>query len=75
MKNLETAKVTTFYLLLVEFTQIRGGKESYAYAICMYLLWKHFWIKKTAPPSIKKLNENIGRITGFIQKFSRKWQV
>jgi hypothetical protein len=71
MKNLEIAKVITFYLLLVEFTQIRGGKESYTYAICMYLLW----IKKTAPPSIKKLNENIGRITGFIQKFSRKWQV
>jgi hypothetical protein len=41
----------------------------------MYLLWKNFWIKKTALLSIKKLNENIGRISGCILKFSRKWQV
>jgi hypothetical protein len=65
-------------LLLVEFTKIRGTqnvarKQSYTYA--MYLLWKNFWIKKTALPSIKKLNENIGRIFGCILKFSRKWQV
>jgi hypothetical protein len=65
-------------LLLVEFTKIRGTqnvgrKQSYTYA--MYLLWKNFWIKKTVLPSIKKLNENIGRIFGCILKFSRKWQV
>jgi hypothetical protein len=47
-------------LLLVEFTKIRGTqnfgrKQSYTYAISMYLLWKIFWIKKTALPSIKKI--------------------
>jgi hypothetical protein len=67
-------------LLLVEFTKIRGTqnfrrKQSYTYAICTYLLWKNFWIKKTAILSIKKLNEKIGRISGCILKFSRKWQV
>jgi hypothetical protein len=31
----------------------------------MYLLWKKMWIKK----------QHIGRIFGFILKFSRKWQV
>jgi hypothetical protein len=41
----------------------------------MYLLWKIFWIKKTTSFQKKKLNENIGRIFGFILKFSRKYQV
>jgi hypothetical protein len=47
-------------LLLVEFTKIRGTqnfgrKQFYTYAICMYLIWKKIWIKKTALPSIKKI--------------------
>jgi hypothetical protein len=59
-------------LLLVEFTKIRGTqnfgrKQSYTYAICTYY-GKIFWIKKTALPSIKKINENIGRISGCILK-------
>jgi hypothetical protein len=86
---LETAKTITFLtnsliiiwreghlahvarnLLLVEFTKIRGTqnfgrKQSYTYAIGMYLLWKKNWIKK----------QHLGRIFGFILKFSRKGQV
>jgi hypothetical protein len=47
-------------LLLVDFTKIRGTqnfgrKQFYTYAICTYVLWKNFWIKKTALPSIKKI--------------------
>jgi hypothetical protein len=56
-------------LLLVEFRKIRGTqnfgrKQSYTYAICTYF-GKKMWIKK----------QHIGRIFGFILKFSRKWQV
>jgi hypothetical protein len=56
-------------LLLVEFTKIRGTqnfrrKQSYTYAICTYF-GKNFGLKK----------QHIGRIFGFILKFSRKWQV
>jgi hypothetical protein len=51
--------------------KIFGRKQSYTYAICTYF-GKFFELKKTALPSIKKLNENIGRIFGCILKFSKK---
>jgi hypothetical protein len=46
-------------LLLVEFTKIQGTqnvgrKQSYTYAICTYF-GKIFELKKTALPSIKKI--------------------
>jgi hypothetical protein len=31
-----------------------GVRESFEIK-CTYVLWKNFWIKKTAPPSIKKI--------------------